>query len=139
VLKIKLTAINQYFLHARMLKHGGNVRLADYEYKASLEAMKPSDMLIEHILTQGGIPNLQALGTLQIGETPAEMLLNDLTLSETLIAQIRTAINFCESQKQEGTVTLLRRILENQQELAGLIRSQITSNDFTPPQMKDCA
>ena len=85
VLKNKLTGINQYFLHARMLKHWGDVKLADQEYKASIDAMKHSDMLVEHILSLGGLPNLQELGTLSIGETPTAMLCNDKAHVESCI------------------------------------------------------
>src|SRR3954470_7729387 len=88
VLRNKLTGINQYFLHARMLKHMGNVRLADYEYKSSIDIMKHSDMLVEHILTLGGFPNLQELSKLNIGQTVADMLQSDLLLSQAAIVAL---------------------------------------------------
>src|SRR5580692_1836607 len=106
VLKNKLTGINQYFLHARMLKHQGHVKLADYEYKSSIDIMKHSDMLVEHILSLGGSPNLQELGKLRIGETLESMLENDIAYSAETLALLHDALDFSE-EKAPGTATLL--------------------------------
>jgi len=86
VLKNTLTGINQYFLHARMLKHKGFMKLADFEYKQSLDTMKYTDQLVNLVLTLGGSPNLQELGKLRIGETVPQMLKNDLALAEDALA-----------------------------------------------------
>jgi len=136
VLKNTLTGINQYFLHARVLKHREHVKLADYEYKISIDAMKHSDMLVEHVLTLGGLPNMQELGRLMIGETMDAMLTNDLAHMETSILRLKTAIAYCESAAHPVTSLLLNRILESQQEHAGFIRSQIPTTHLS---RKDCA
>jgi len=91
VLKNTLTGINQYFLHARMLKHKGFMKLADFEYKQSLDTMKYTDQLVNLVLTLGGLPNLQDLGKLRIGETVPQMLKNDLALAEDALAAILAA------------------------------------------------
>ncbi len=134
VLKSKLTGINQYFLHARMLKHAGDVALADYEYKVSIDAMKHSDMLVEHILKLGGKPQMQSLGRLLVGEEREEMLYNDLTLAETSLVQLEAAIVFSRSKEDHATVGLLSKILETQQEHIEFIRCQIANL-----KMKECA
>jgi bacterioferritin len=91
VLRCTLTGINQYFLHARMLKHKGFMRLADYEYKHSLDTMKYTDQLVNLVLTQDGAPNMQDLGKLRVGETVPQMLANDLALAEDMLAAVRAA------------------------------------------------
>jgi len=124
-LKTKLTGINQYFLHARMLKSQGNVRLADYVYKASIDAMKHADMLVERVLSLGGIPNLQDLGKLSIGEESGDMLRNDLALAETALLQISSAIVHCEDCKDSVTAGLLNKIRDSQQEHIDFIHTQL--------------
>ena len=131
VLKNKLTAINQYFLHARVLKHLGDVALADQEYKASIVAMKHSDMLVEHILSLGGLPNLQELGKLMVGETPDAMLRNDLKHAETSVAVIIDAIKLCESKASLPAINLLNKLLESHYERMDFIHAQINE-----PQLK---
>jgi len=126
VLKNKLTGINQYFLHARILKHQGDMRLADCEYKASIDAMKHSDMLVEHILSLGGRPQLQELGALQIGDKSGDMLRNDLSHAEKTLAELESAIAHCEETKDNATGNLLAKILESQQERIVFIETQLT-------------
>jgi len=126
VLKYKLTGINQYFLHARMLKYMGNVKLADYEYKSSIDIMKHSDMLVEHILSIGGFPDLQELSKLNIGETASEMLQSDLLLSEATLVAINAAIEIAERKEKMATAGILRKILEAQQEHIDFIHNQIS-------------
>jgi bacterioferritin len=133
-LKSKLTGINQYFLHARMLKNQGNVKLADYVFKASLDAMKHADMLVERVLALGGAPNLQELGKLAIGTTSVEMLKNDLTLAESVFKEITTAIETCEKSKDSATAGLLTRIRDSQQEHINFIKTQINIEN-----RKECA
>jgi len=134
VLKSKLTGINQYFLHARMLKHQGDVALADNEYRASIEAMKHSDMLVEHVLALGGFPNLQELGSLMIGETSDTMLASDLAHGDTLLAQLKAAIAYSESAQHLASAQILKKILDSHNERAEFIRTQLNN-----PYAKDCA
>jgi bacterioferritin len=139
VLKCKLTGINQYFLHARLLKHQGHVKLADYNYKASIDAMKFSDMVVEHILSLGGMPNLQELGSLHIGETPAAMLANDLVHAESGLSEISAAVSYCKSIGNQSSVELLGRIMDHQQEHVQYLRGQLSSMNLNPNSIKDCA
>lgn len=137
VLKNKLTGINQYFLHARMLKHMGNVKLADYEFKSSIDIMKHSDMLVEHILTLGGAPDLQELSRLRIGETVSSMLENDLALSQVTLADIRLALDYSESIHSDASSVILRKIYDGQQEQIDFIRVQLAA--LQTPVRKDVA
>lgn len=112
-LKNQLTCINQCFLHARMLKYQGHMQSADTEYKESIDAMKHSDMLVEHILALGGLPNLQELGQLLVGDTYPNMVAYDLKLKEITGAQLKTAILACYEKSDVASAQLLSRILAN--------------------------
>lgn len=126
-LKNQLTCVNQCFLHARMLKHQGHMQLADGEYKESIDSMKHSDMLVERILSLGGLPNLQELGQLLVGETLPQMLACDLKIKEGTRAQLQTAIAFCEGQSDVVSAHLLQKILYSIEEHIGYIHNQMAA------------
>jgi bacterioferritin len=114
-LKGELTAINQYFLHARMLDNWGFVKRGKAEYEESLEEMKHADKLIQRILLLDGLPNLQDLGKLYIGENLKEVIECDLRLELEGIAHYRKAIEICEQAKDYVSRDLLVEILEDEE------------------------
>src|ERR1700756_4931510 len=93
----ELTAINQYFLHARILQHWGVTKLGKYEYRESIDEMKHADRVIQRVLFLGGLPNVQRLNQVGIGETVDEILKADLALEEKAQGDLRAAIAYCES------------------------------------------
>jgi bacterioferritin len=124
VLKGELTAINQYFLHYRMLDNWGIRKLAKYEYHESIDEMKHADKLMERILFLEGLPNLQALNRLRIGETVPEILKADLELEHEAVALLKEAIPHCESVRDFVSRELFVHILEAEEEHVDFIETQ---------------
>lgn len=124
VLLNELTAINQYFLHARMLKNWGIKRLAEKEYEESIDEMKHADKLVERILFLDGLPNLQDIGRLRIGESVPEILEADLALEHEAIPLLRETIQYCEGVKDYITRELLEDILEGEEDHVDFLETQ---------------
>jgi bacterioferritin len=124
VLTNELTAINQYFLHARTLQHWGVTKLGDWEYKESIGEMKHADHLIQRVLFLNGLPNLQRLNEIAVGESVQEILQADLKLEEQALDDLRLAITYCESVRDFVSRDLLTYILDDEEEHIDVICRQ---------------
>ena len=120
----ELTAINQYFLHARTLRHWGVTLLGKMEYDESIDEMRHADELIERILFLDGLPNVQRLNQIMIGQSVEEILRADLQLEEKAMADLREAIVYCEQVRDFVSRDLLRRILGKEEDHVDFLERQ---------------
>ncbi len=126
VLTGELTAINQYFLHGKMCKNWGFVKIGEKIYKESIDEMKHAAILTDRILFLEGLPNLQKLGRIKIGEDVNEILASDLALEMEAIPRLRESIELCWAESDHGTRDLFEKILVSEEEHADWIETQIS-------------
>ena len=125
ILTGELTAINQYFLHAKMCQNWGYKRLADHIRKESIDEMKHADKLIERVLYLEGLPNVQRLGKVNIGQTVVEMFKNDLAVETTAIPLLNNSIATCRQIGDNGSAELLEDILVSEEEHVDWLEAQL--------------
>lgn len=129
ILTGELTAVNQYFLHARMHDNWGTRRLGKKLYAESIDEMKHADWLIERILYLDGLPNVQRLGQIRVGENPVEALRSDLLLEDEAIPRLNEHIAYCREQGDNGTRALLEKILLSEEEHKDWLETQLSLVD----------
>jgi bacterioferritin len=125
VLMGELTAVSQYFLHAKMCHNWGYSHLGEKIYKESIDEMKHADKLVERILFLDGLPNLQKLGSLSIGQSVAEILQSDLSLELATVPRLNAAVTLCRELKDNGSEELLLRILVDSESHVDWLESQV--------------
>lgn len=125
LLRNELTAINQYFLHAKILKHMGYARLAAKVYEESIDEMKHADRLAERILFLGGLPNFQDIGRLMIGETPLEMLKADISMEIKAFADLKQAHAVSEAEGDAVSALLIEEIMQSEEQHRDWLRQQL--------------
>jgi bacterioferritin len=125
ILTAELTGINQYFVHHKMLENWGYLRLAQKKREESIEEMKHADKVIARILYLDGVPNLQRLGAVRVGEEPVEMHKLDLTLEREAVARLNQAIVLCLDRKDAGTRELLEHLLTAEEESVDWLEAQL--------------
>lgn len=125
VLTAELTAVNQYFGHSRIQKNWGYTRLADHSYEESIDEMKHADTLIERILYLEGMPNLQRLGSVRLGENPVEQFRLDLEVEREAVERLNNGIALCVSRGDNGTRELLADMLTSEEEHVDWLETQL--------------
>src|SRR6478609_4893738 len=125
ILTAELTGINQYFVHHKMLENWGYLRLAQKKREESIEEMKHADKVIERILYLDGVPNLQRLNAVRVGEEPIEMHQLDLALEREAVARLNQAIVLCLDRKDAGTRELLEHLLVEEEESVEWLEAQL--------------
>ena len=126
VLAGELVAINQYFMHAELCQHWGYEPLYKFVRKQSIDEMKHAEELIERVLFLGGLPNVQRLGKINIGETVVEQLTLDLALENEAVVRLNTGIALCQAEGDNGSRVLLEEILESEEEHIDWLEAQLT-------------
>jgi bacterioferritin len=124
ILTGELTAINQYFLHAKMCQNWGLMRLFKYLHAESIDEMKHADVLIDRILYLEGVPNVQRMNRVRIGETVPEQFESDMALEKEAIPRLQEAITFCRSINDQGTAVILEAILSSEEEHLDWLEAQ---------------
>jgi bacterioferritin len=125
VLTAELTAINQYFIHAKMCENWGYKRLAENKKHESIEEMKDADAVIDRILYLDGVPNMQRLNPVRVGEDPVEQHRNDLALETEAVARLNKAIALCVAKGDNGTRELLEGVLKGEEHAVDFLESQL--------------